>query len=332
MIKLLSYNKIDTKEWQQLVDHSQVASFFQTKECYDFYISLSFLKPFVFGVSENDRLVGVLCGYIISDGNKIKRYFSRRAIVPGGALLYPMISKQALQMLLKKVVAELRNKVIYIELRNYSDHSTFRQVFENNGFSYQPHLNFHVSTPDVLTALKELNESKVRQLKISQKEGVEWHETTKEEDIKAFYACLKKLYKTKVKRPLFPLEFFEKLVATSFGKLIIVKHKDNVIGGMACVILPGKILYEWFVCGVDHKTKDIYPSVVATWAGIEFAAKNNIPHFDFMGAGKPDKNYGVREFKSKFGGELVEDGRFLYICHFRLYEIGKIVMKLLRKI
>jgi len=91
--------------------------------------------------------------------------------------------------------------------------------------------------------------------------------------------------------------------------------------------LPDSTLYEWFVCGDESVMKDIYPSVVATWAGIEYAAKNNIPRFDFMGAGKPDKNYGVREFKSKFGGELVEDGRFLYICNTLLFSIGRIIIE-----
>jgi serine/alanine adding enzyme len=31
--------------------------------------------------------------------------------------------------------------------------------------------------------------------------------------------------------------------------------------------------------------------------------------FDFGGAGRPDEPYGPREFKSKFGGELVDYGR-----------------------
>ena len=31
--------------------------------------------------------------------------------------------------------------------------------------------------------------------------------------------------------------------------------------------------------------------------------------YDFGGAGKPDEEYGVRDFKAKFGGELVCYGR-----------------------
>ena len=51
-----------------------------------------------------------------------------------------------------------------------------------------------------------------------------------------------------------------------------------------------------------------------------------------MGAGAPgDGGYGVREFKAKFGGELVEYGRFKYICNKPLYAIGKLGVKLMKR-
>lgn len=70
---------------------------------------------------------------------------------------------------------------------------------------------------------------------------------------------------------------------------------------------------------------------MATYAAIEYANEHNIPLFDFMGAGKPREAYGVREFKARFGGELVEHGRFLCIRKALLYWIGKMGVKLLKK-
>jgi len=49
-----------------------------------------------------------------------------------------------------------------------------------------------------------------------------------------------------------------------------------------------------------------------------------------MGAGKPDESYGVREFKAKFGGNLVEHGRFEMIFNKYLYHIGIIGVKFLK--
>ena len=316
-------SEIDSAQWQTLIDSSPTASFFQTRACYDFYASLSFLKPFVFGVSKNEKLVGIICGYIISDGNILKRYFSRRAIVPGGVLLAPDISGHTINRLLDKAKNQLARRAIYLELRNYNDYSAFRLEIEKAGFEYLPHLNFHVNTPDVDTALKQLSTTKRRDVKLSRKEGADWIESNDMDDLNAYYEILLNLYNTRIKTPLFPFEFFEKLIRTSNGKLFVVKYHEKVIGGSVCMVLPGRVVYEWFVCGLDGQNKNIFPSTLATWAAIEYAASNGYKRFDMMGAGKPHEGYGVREFKSKFGGELVENGRFLFISQPRLYALGK---------
>ncbi len=62
----------------------------------------------------------------------------------------------------------------------------------------------------------------------------------------------------------------------------------------------------------------------------KYAARNGYKHFDMMGAGKPNEDYGVREFKEKFGGELVENGRFLYILQPHLYKLGKKVIQIIK--
>lgn len=325
-----SFSDIDPTQWQELVKQSSTASFFQTPECYQFYASLSFMKPFVFGVSENGKLVGILSGYIISDGNIIKRYLSRRAIVCGGALLDEDVSLIALEQLLVSARKSLKRKAIYFEIRNYNNYSSYKSTFKAAGFDYSPHLNFNVLTPDRETALKQLNTTKRRDVKLSQNTGAIWNETSNTQDLIEYYEILSNLYKTRIKTPLFPFEFFQKLVLQQLGKLFIVKYEGKVIGGSVCVILPGKKIYEWFVCGMDGQIKNVYPSTVATWAAIEYTASNEYSYFDMMGAGKPDDAYGVREFKSKFGGNLIENGRFLCINNPLLFKIGKIAVSIIR--
>jgi len=323
-------SEINPEQWQQLIDSSPVASFFQTREWYDFCSTLSFLKPFVYAVSENDKLTALICGYVVAEGNVLKQFFSKRAIVLGGALLDENISEKTLHALLTYVKKDLKKQAIYLELRNFNDYTPFRPTFEKVGFAYQPHLNFHIATPDIETALKQLSSTKRRDVKISQKEGAEIIEITEEKDLRAYYALLEDLYKTKVKMPLFPYDFFQKLVKLSNGKIFGIKYQDQIIGGSVCVFLENRAVYELFACGLDRKFKNIYPSTLATWAGIEYAARNGYKYFDMMGAGKPDEDYGVREFKAKFGGELVEYGRFLCILQPCLYKLGKKVIQIIK--
>jgi len=323
---MVVYNSIDDinlQQWNELIRVSSTASFFQTEECYRFFDSLSFLKPFVLGVSENNVLTGVVCGYIIADGNPIKRFLSRRAIICSGPALHPDVSEDALLALLTATRTHLQFKSIYTEFRNYTDYAGYKAVFERAGFCYLPHMNFHVLTPSVDGALKQLNTTKRRDVRVTKKNGTDWFESKSQDDLVEFYKELELLYKTKVKTPLFPFEFFERLIQLPHGHFFVVKHEGRVIGGSICVELEDRILYEWFVCGLDGLIKNVYSSTVATWAGIEFAAERGFSHFDMMGAGKPNEDYGVREFKSKFGGELLELGRFQAINQKLLYKTGK---------
>jgi lipid II:glycine glycyltransferase (peptidoglycan interpeptide bridge formation enzyme) len=111
-----------------------------------------------------------------------------------------------------------------------------------------------------------------------------------------------------------------------------VKFKNKIIGGIVCPILKNQSIYEFYICGLDAEFKDQSPSVMATYAAIQYGFKNNLKRFDFMGAGKPDEDYGVRDFKAKFGGELVEHGRFIKINRPLLFKIGKAGLKILQKI
>ena len=323
MIKAHSFNEIDASEWQQLVARSPTASFFQTKECYDFYQKLVFLEGFLFGISENGKLTGLCCGYIVAEGGRIKQFFSRRAIIPGGLLLDENISETALSALLETVKNALSKKAIYVEIRNYNDYSFVRQTIESAGFAYKPHLNIQVPTVDVSSAFKKISESKRRQLKQNEKAGVVCEESKSLDDLKAFYTLLNQLYTKKINKPLFPFVFFEELQKQPFAHFFIVKKEKQVLGGIVCIELLSKVLYEWFICGNDKKAQGIYPSLAATWQAIKYASENGFDYFDFMGAGKPDKGYGVRDFKSRFGGDEVEYGRFLYLCKPQLFVFVK---------
>lgn len=327
-----SYKEIDASLWNALVQKSDTATWFQTPEAYALFASLpDEFKPFVYGVSENGQLSGIIVGYITQEKNRLKQFFTRRAIIIGGPLLDTEISSEALSVLLQIVRSELSKQAIYIETRNFNDYSRWKDIFRAQGFSYQPHLNFHIDTSSLETAQANIGKHRWKYIRLSIRDGATMVESPTIEQVRECYVVLSELYRDKVKTPLFSIEFFEKLYKMPNAKFLLVAFEGNIIGGTICVSLPNKALYEWFVCGNDNYHKGIRPSSVATWYGMEYAATHNYPRFDLMGAGVPDKPYGVRDFKAEFGGKLVEHGRFLCVCQSLLYNIGKIGVKLLKK-
>jgi lipid II:glycine glycyltransferase (peptidoglycan interpeptide bridge formation enzyme) len=201
-------------------------------------------------------------------------------------------------------------------------------VFKKNGIEYKEHLNFVLGIGHLEDNLKKLNKTRRWEINKSIKEGAKIVEAKDLNEVKEFYIMLKNLYKQKVKKPLPDFSFFEKFFHTPIiGKYFFVKYEDRIIGGTLCPIFKGTI-YEWYECGLDKEYKNLYPGSLATWAPIEYAAKNGLKYFDFLGAGSADSNYGVREFKAKFGGNLVNYGRFLRINNKLLYNIGKLGLKI----
>lgn len=325
MISIRTYSEIDKQNWKSLVETSPVATWFQTDEAYRFYQSVSDMCAFVYGVVEEDKLVGVIVGYTPQDKCKFKQYFTMRAIVVGGPLLDENISESALTTLLQTVKEQLGD-AIYLEIRNLHDYSGWQSIFEANGFVYQPHLNIQVTC----NAMHSMSEQRVRQVRKALKNGVEICQAQSEQEIRDWYQILKRLYRKKVRTPLWSEEFFLQFYRSGVGKCLLVKFEGKVIGGMMCPIFAGKANYEWYVCGLDEAYREQYPSVMATYAAIEYAKQNDIPMFDFMGAGVPDQPYGVRDFKMEFGGEMVEHGRYLHIRKPLLYKIGKLGVKILK--
>ena len=330
--KIISISEIFRKDWDDLVRKSSVASWFQTYEAYSFFDSLSFLDAFAIGVKSNDCLKGVIVGYIQKDGGKIKQFFSRRAIINGGPLLATDITEEELSALLTALTNSLKNKAIYIEFRNYNDYGRWRSIFERNDFVYQPHYDIHVDTSTLDSVNTRLDRNRKRNIRKATENGLWIDEAPSENDLHIFYDQLQNLYETKVKTPLYPYEFFQKLYNMPSSRFFIAKDKENVvIGGTVCVSLEGKAVYVWFACGEDKEHKKLSPSVMVNYAAICHAAENGFAVFDFMGAGKPnDGGYGVRDFKLDFGGTLVEYGRFLSITHPLLYQIGKLGVKIMK--
>lgn len=325
MIIIRTYSEIDKQDWRLLAETSPLSTWFQTDEAYRFYLSVSDMCAFVYGVMEEDKLVGVIVGYTTQEKCKLKQYFTARAIVVGGPLLDENISESALTVLLQTVKKQ-QGEVIYIETRNLHDYSRWKTVFKANGFAYHPHLNIQVTCNTMHT----MSEQRQRQVKKAIKNGAEICEASSEQEIRDWYQILRQLYRQKVRTPLWSEAFFLQFYRSRVGKYLLVKYEGKVIGGMICPIFAGKAIYEWYVCGLDEAYRDQYPSVMATYAAIVYAKQKGLPIFDFMGAGVPDKPYGVRDFKMEFDGEVVEYGRYLHIRKPLLYKIGKWGVKILK--
>ena len=332
MTQLLTYPDIDPQQWQALIDRSHYATWFQTKEAYEFYAANpEEMTPFAVGIEENGHLVGVIVGYTTQEKNTIKQLLTCRSIIIGGPLLDERISSDALSALLV-AVKQVTKGAIYVETRNFNGYSNWKGIFEQCSFQYQPHLNFHVDTTKPWETIENnIGKHRRKYIRLSYRDGIEIELKPTLQQVKEYYAVLQDLYRTKVKMPLQPWTFFERLYHLPSCKYLLVLYNNQVVGGSICMTLKNHGVYEWYACGKDGMYRNIHPSSVTKHIGMKYASDNGYKVFDMMGAGKPNEAYGVRDFKAEFGGQLVEHGRFLCVRKPLLYWIGKLGVKLLKR-
>src|SRR4026209_2743162 len=90
-------------------------------------------------------------------------------------------------------------------------------------------------------------------------------------------------------------------------------------------------IYFWY--GGVLRLQNVSASSILRWKELEWGEQHGYAICDSGGAGWPDKPYGVRDFKVKFGGELVQYGRYRRVYSpwkmaiaERAYELGRRVL------
>jgi len=327
------FDQIDCDKWCDFVRDHPRGNVFQTPQFYRFISKIPSYHPVVVSAVADDASIrGILVGVIQKEKGYLKGKFSSRLIVWGGPLT--AISDNGItDLMLKSLLTKNKKECIYIEFRNLFSLNGDASYFTKNKFKYTEQLNFIVNTEDKEQTVKRISSGKRRQIKKSLAGEARIIKDVTLEQVEKFYSILKKMYAEKVKKPLPGWTFFEQFYHhPELGFYMLVEFKGEIIGGIMCLVYGEKTIYEWYIAGEDGVHQGIHPSILATWAPIDFAINNGLKQFDFLGAGKPGKDYGVREFKSTFGGELVSFGRFTRINNRALFFIGKIGLKILNYI
>jgi len=329
-MKLLHNSEIQIEKWNDLRIRSSHSSPFQTFEFFHLNNSVPGLSAEVYAVEDSGELKS-LCVITIHKESGMKAYFSRRAIIYGGPLFIDNDFYSVI-FLLENVGHEFNKKVIYIEVRNYTDYNNLKPLYIKTGWHWLPYLNIKLplknkSLNGVLGIMKY---NRRREIKQSLNEGAIYREANNIQEVENLYLILKEIYLNKIKLPIPKLDFFLAIYRSIIGKVFIVLHNEQIIGGAFCFFLENESIYTMYYCGKRNYHMKIFPTHLSILAAIEFGIKKKLEYIDFMGAGVNGKEYGVRKYKLEFGGELVEEGRYIKINNQLLYKIGGIALKLMK--
>lgn len=325
---ILSINENpDRKKWDDFVYQHPCGNIFQTTCMFDVYKSTPHCTAGVIALEDGFKNILGLMVYSVIQEPGIKSHFSKRAIITGGPLITdnnPDYSK-ALLSSYKKIIK--KTNTIYSELRNLYDITALRPALEKENFVYEDHLTIHMDLTQSVEALeKALHRGRASNIKRAVKKNVTVQDVSSPQELDDVYRLIKDTYE-RIGLPSPSPELFINTAKFMKEKVrFIAAFLDGKMIGCRVYLIYKDFLYDWYAAG-DREYSGYHPSDLLPWKGMLSAKENGVKIYDFAGAGKPNKEYSVRDYKLKFGGFLLNLGRYQCIHKPLLFRVGVLGMK-----
>lgn len=326
-LKVIAYSMINKEDWNEYVMHHEHGSIFQHASYLNCHTRGFKSTPFGFAAIESGKIVGLVGGVIMYNYFYPLSVFTKRAIIEGG----PLAENKAIsEVLLKSVTDYAKRNAIYTQFRNMWDMCNEDDIFKQYGYSYEPHLDFvHDLTIGEENIIAQISPKKRAKVRKSLNNGVEFCEA-KPNELGRCIDLIQDTYKS-VGLPCQSRDYFFAALKgmEEIVKVFMAKYEGEIIGVRIELCLKD-LVYDWYASS-DDNYKDLNPNDFISYHVLLWSAASGYKTFDFGGAGKPDVHYGVRDFKAKFGGQLVEYGRYERINKKLLMAVGKIGLSLMKK-
>ncbi|MFA5405560.1 MAG: GNAT family N-acetyltransferase [Ignavibacteria bacterium] len=306
------YKLVDINKWEAFVKNHPEGNVFQTPEMYNVYKSEKNYEPVLVVCSnQDDEIIGLLVSVIQREYKGLLGRLSARSIIWGAPLIKEN-NIEILKIVLREYDNIVRKKAVYTQIRNLWNTDLFKKDFEAFGYIYEEHLNILVDLTKSIDELwKEVYSRRRSQINKSERLGVKIRIFDEPDLINQSYEILIDVYK-RAKLPLAGIEFFkmanEILGAKGKIKFFGAFVEGRLIGVMYLLCYRERT-YEWYIGSYTDYLR-MHPNDLIIWEILKWSKKNGFTIFDFGGAGSPNKEYGVREYKKKFGGKTENLGRY----------------------
>ncbi|MEM5773447.1 MAG: GNAT family N-acetyltransferase [Anaerolineaceae bacterium] len=329
-------NRLDENEWRAFVEGHPQGNIFHTPEMHQVFARAKGCTPTLWAaVRPNGRPAALLLPVRVTLFPRPLRSFSTRALVYGGVLHDDSSAGvEALRLLLREYNRAARG-VLFTEMRNLTSLNPIQPTLQTAGFQYEEQLNYliHLDRPgdELLQSIGKRTRHRIR--RAMKRREVVIAEIVDRSELALFYNLVSLSYEA-ARVPLADRSMFEAAFDVLRPKGM-VKYLLAWVGDQ-CVAASAELLYKdvifgWY-SGVKREFSAYAPNEILMWHLLEWGAKHGYRVYDFGGAGRSDQPYGVRDFKAKFGGELVSYGRNIKIHSPANLFISKAAYQIYRRI
>ena len=327
-------NSLPEDKWRDFVEHHPEGNIFHTPEMFQVYSRTKGYRPELWAATREGRVLAILMPVRITLMNGLLRSFTTRAVAYGSVLCAPDAEgRETLSQLLQTYKHETDGAPLFTELRNLSNMEAIQPILRGHGFVYEEYLNYLINLRGSPEAIFETFGRRTRKniRRGLRQRGVIVEEAKERGQVNACYDLLCQSYQA-AHVPLTDRSLFEAAFDLLYPKGMIrftLAHVDQTPVAVSVELLYKDVIYGWYG-GVDRTYSSHMPNELVMWDILKWGAENGYHLYDFGGAGKPDEEYGVRDFKAKFGGELVCFGRNICVhapLSLRLSKLGYRVLR-----
>ena len=305
----------DITRWSEFIYNHPHGYIFQTPEMAEVYKRTKNYEPISLAAidAENDEILAILQTAVIKEMSGFLGTFSARAIIQGGPLFIENEKGiKALKLLMEHYDKIAQKKALYTQIRTMWDTSNISSFLNTIGYKYEERLNFLIDLNRPEEEIwRDIHKSRRKGINRAANKGVVIEEVRDKKFIPIFYGIVEETYKN-AKIPLADISLldsaFELLVPKNMATFYLAKYEATYVGARAVLNYKG-LIYDWYACALlDYLS--LYINEALVWHILKEGANNGYRIFNFGGAGKPNEEYGVREFKRRFGGKMVNFGRY----------------------
>ena len=319
--------ELDRDKWKNFVHNHAMGNIFHTVEMFEVFQRTKGYEPNLWtAVADDGRVLALLLPVEIRLINWLRMLTSREIVFGGPLWEQNPDGQKGLALLLEQYKKKSRGKFLFTEMRNISKTTEIQPILRKNKYFYEDHLNYLINLDCHPNELMQKIGKRTRK-HISR--GLRRGELTVEriEDREKLYVCYELLEKTYrlSQVPLADISMFEAAFDILYPKgmvQFILASVNGVAVASSVELVYKDIIYGWY-SGLDREYSSLTPNELIIWNILKWGAENHYRLYDFGGAGKPDEEYGVRDFKAKFGGDLVNFGRNKHIPMPLFYKISE---------
>jgi serine/alanine adding enzyme len=309
---------------------------FQSGELFKVYSKTKGCKPTaMIARNPEGEMIASLVATTFMDAGVLAGTFLSHVSVRGGPLFIPR--KEGVAggtILLKKLLTKAKAESLYTRVYPLFDQPDQLSLLKESGFTREDWLNYLIDLTAGEQVLREkLTKHRRKGIQKAENLGLEVVDASSVGDIDTLYSLLLESH-ARAKIPLQDKSLFEAihglLVPKGMARMIMACSGGKPIAARVALAFSG-IVYDWYA-GSTAEAEETNANEFLAWRLMTWGCASGFRLFDFGGAGLPEEEYGPREFKRRFGGQLVNLGRYTVVHKPKMLKMIQNLYKVRRRI